>query len=99
MGKVIRPIFGDENNSLVHYGELGRPYETNIQNPEKKTSSESNTKEILYKTSPYGAIFRQIIDPALRELRSRKWNPRDRATTERSLLEQLLYLAESKLES
>ena len=99
MGKVIRPIFGDKNNPLVQYGD-SRPSQINIENQVQETrGNKSGTQETSFKVSPYGAIFRQITDPALRELRSRKWNPKDRAITERSLLEQLLYLAESKLGS
>ena len=98
MGKVIRPIFGDESNPLVQYGD-SRPYEIDLKSSVRKTSAnKSNTGEALCKTSPYGEIFKQIIDPSLRELRSRKWNPKDRAVVERSFLEQLLYLAERKLE-
>ena len=96
MANQVRRLGRDESKSLVPLEGFNRP---------AKYSGTSRHQEIRNETyypverfDPYRARLAQIAHPILRQLRASKWSPKDRENTNKGLLEQLLYMAEMKLE-
>lgn len=99
MGNVIRYISGEEGNHLGLPSSYYRPLKKHSDNPRQELSSEeNNSKDLPRILDPHRAKFLQVIHPALRQLRASKLPPKERAEVKKGLLEQFLYMAESKPE-
>ena len=99
MANHVRRLSRDENNPVVPPSGFSRPTKPNTHFPDQelKTTFRDNAY-LSERFDPYRARLAQIAHPILRQLRASKWHPKDRENTNRGLLEQMLYLAESQLQ-
>jgi hypothetical protein len=95
MSNIIRYILPEDIKANIQGQKSFRPYVPNVDNEERNLSSTNHFTDF---SNPHRARFVQISDPRLRQLRAAKLSPKERDTVSRGILEQLLYLAESRLE-
>ncbi|GEM_PF-4698748 len=97
MANIIRYISAEDNRANISGQKFPRPFlppgneQHNLHSQEARCYADFS--------NPQRARLVQISDPRLRQLRAARLSPTEREIVSRGILEQLLYWAESQLES
>ena len=96
MANIVRYISKEDSRINVSGQKFSRPSVPSVINEQQNLSSVNSYPGF---SNPQRARLVQISDPRLRQLRAAKFSPKEREVVSRGILEQLLYWAESQLES